>query len=326
MPNETPQEIWHTLTSPIAPKQNGWPVSVLHYTKLSTFKQIAESKSIALFNSLLMNDWQEVSFNLSKVRKLVLDPTHPVGSALMSLDRALGHGFLNRFKLRVGNQSAHDSIDTYLFCCSEQSPDCPDGLLSMWRAYGADGLGAAIEFKLNLVKQAWSAAQPVVFYPVRYEDESDFELTLVNIGRQMSASANNILPLWMRNQETVLDQLYEVFFIASATRKHKGFSEEREWRVIASSRLASSSNGVLSIDVFPAGNSLRLGVRLHLEGYLKIFGSSATMDALIGDVIIGPGAHQVSSAQAVVELLARMGCTDNERRIRLCTIPYRANK
>ena len=69
-------------------------------------------------------------------------------------------------------------IDNYIMCFSEHDVDDHDGRLSMWRAYSANGNGAAIVFDSAKFMQIDGA--PFVLAKVHYATYADREVWMRN--------------------------------------------------------------------------------------------------------------------------------------------------
>ena len=314
--------LWLQLLRDIVPKT--WPDQLLHFTKLATLKEIVRTKSVVLFNALTMTDREEVAGNLLVLRRH-LSSASQLRALLDQLNGLLSSAFAQQFLAHFEKIVANDFFGTYVFCLSEEHTDHPEGRLSMWRAYGGDGAGVAIGFKTALIQSRWDAPAPVLFYKVRYENEGQMLATAGTLLKTFASLSPKIRPIFTSKPDIVFDALYQLLLIVAATRKHPGFSEESEWRVIYASNFGDGSS-MLQPDTFAFGNTVRLGYRLSLSQYLTNFHPPAVMDDLIGNVIVGPCDPQVPVAQAVEKLLADLGCKNPGAKIRLCQTPYRANK
>jgi hypothetical protein len=105
-----------------------------HYTSISVLEKIMKTGEIWLSNPLFMNDLEEVRFGLQQGARLFLQSeavTQVCGTTARynRIKHAFSH-FYNQFDLE-------HAFDTNVFCLSEHEPTNTDGLLSMWRGYGA---------------------------------------------------------------------------------------------------------------------------------------------------------------------------------------------
>ena len=312
--------LWHDVARVLQREPEKWPKTLLHYTSFPTLQKIVESGSIVLFNPLTMNDQQEMRAGV-KTLISALDQDPQLQALFNLIDKTLPI-FGAKFRKHFYQEIARDAYGAYIFCMSAPHDDHPTGLLSMWRAYGADGNGVCLAFNTAPILKKYQQIQlPVVLYPVRYESEA----TLVEKTREIITAVARIAPkiasLWSKRKKDVLSALYQILLIAAATHKHPGFDEEREWRVV---NFASYADTTLSREIFPWGQGIRLGLRFNLAKYAADVGS--TIDQLFNSVILGPSNLQGPASDAVLYLLIKAGISSAGSRIKVCTTPYRPNK
>ena len=106
-------------------------------------------------NPLLMNDYQEVRFGLSEGTRIV---------SVLKEDPAVLHILKETANVEMAMQAFSNALqsfdinhlfDVYVFCLSKYDfQHQPDGKLSMWRGYGANGQGAALVFNTSFLKLA----------------------------------------------------------------------------------------------------------------------------------------------------------------------------
>ncbi|TWB43421.1 DUF2971 domain-containing protein [Nitrospirillum pindoramense] len=199
-----------------------------HYTSLSTMESILRGGEIWFSNPLFMNDFQEVRFGFIEGRNIV-------ESEMLALDKNLDHIgqrvaiFLSAFTHYFKDYEEKHLFNLFIFCLSEFDPEFPDGSLSMWRGYGGNGTGAALVFRTDFIKM--NADSPFLICQVAYgTDESRREKIRSVVEIAKSQVAGNLVPndkLYILAHET-----FHVLRLLSLTSKHRGFMEEREWRVI----------------------------------------------------------------------------------------------
>jgi Protein of unknown function (DUF2971) len=131
---------------------NSRPPHLAHYTSISVLEKIISTNEMWFSNPLLMNDHEEMQFGMREGVRIVQEAS--AGSTFSDLaggvdnfNHLLNHymGFMRVFHTSV-------SKDVYVFCLSEYDfVNQPDGRLSMWRGYGANGTGVALVFNTNFL-------------------------------------------------------------------------------------------------------------------------------------------------------------------------------
>src|SRR5581483_9699209 len=89
-------------------------------------------------------------------------------SALRTLcgSDARAHIVMRAFSHYFTEFNSHHALDVYVFCLSLHHPQNKDGVLSMWRAYGGSGNGAALVFNTSFV--APRPESPLIITKVHY--------------------------------------------------------------------------------------------------------------------------------------------------------------
>ena len=99
-----------------------------------------------------MNDLQEVRFGMLEGLKAFNDfalTPHFLDACGGSKEKV--KEIYTQFNFYFAKFDAEHVLDVYVFCLSEHQPNNQDGVLSMWRGYGANGAGAALVFKTELI-------------------------------------------------------------------------------------------------------------------------------------------------------------------------------
>ena len=120
-----------------------------HYTSVSTLDKIVSMNQVWLSNPLYMNDLEELRFGMNAGADDFCSSQH-LAEVCESSGR---HAFLIRkFDELFSSFDKNHALDTYVMCLSEHTSGNYDGLLSMWRSYGANGSGVAIVFDTAKLK------------------------------------------------------------------------------------------------------------------------------------------------------------------------------
>jgi len=125
------------------------------------------------------------------------------------------------------------SYDTYIACFSEHVQGDSDGRLSMWRAYGSDGGGAAIVFDTSKLTEDENS--PLLIAPVDYRTTAQ-RLEWIDSAIGKAAKAIRELGADASASEQALQEVARNYYVrirrAALLSKHASFEEEREWRVV----------------------------------------------------------------------------------------------
>jgi hypothetical protein len=144
-----------------------------HYTSIQVLEKIVANNELWFSNPLFMNDLEEMRFGIHQGISIFKQLKAEVTKAAGSQERfdAIEGAFLHYY---WEFETTH-ALDIYVFCLSEHRPDDNDGLLSMWRAYGSNGNGAALVFKTNFLTSPKDDS-PLLIGKVRYASGSSAQL------------------------------------------------------------------------------------------------------------------------------------------------------
>src|SRR5258708_1796757 len=114
-----------------------------HYTSLNVLEKIIVSNELWFSNPLFMNDLQEMQFGMLEGRKVFDELVVAPGFLETCGSRDRAEMIYKAFHHSFNDFDINHALDVYVFCFSEHLPTNTDGLLSMWRGYGGNGVGAA---------------------------------------------------------------------------------------------------------------------------------------------------------------------------------------
>ena len=211
--------------------------------------------------------------------------------------------------------------DTYVFCLSEHDANNADGLLSMWRGYGANGGGAAIIFdssKLNYLEES-----PFIVSRVSYaSSESRRAWIKGKIGQVCGAMEHEKLSA--KDMAVVAHVLFERFKLFALLSKHHGFLEEREWRVIYMPD--RDPTGLLSpmLGYAVSNRGIEPKLKFRVAPLPTLFADDLSLEKIIDHILLGPSTSGPLSVHAVRRMLEIAGSTRLANGLRASTTPYRA--
>lgn len=146
------------------------PPLLAHYTSIDVLEEIMKHDEIWLSNPLFMNDLEKVRFGIREGRRLFLEGDLIAKACGKSDNRA--QRLKQAFSHYYDQFEQEHAFDIYVFCLSEHDPKNVDGVLSMWRAYGGQGNGAALVFSTNLLTgenpSGENPSSPLILTKVRY--------------------------------------------------------------------------------------------------------------------------------------------------------------
>jgi hypothetical protein len=197
-----------------------------HYTTIHTAEQIVKCKQLWFSNPLYMNDIEEVALGLVQGEQAIVS-SPAIATALVTPQRR--EIFLRAYGHYSNYYIENHLADTYVLCFSEHDPKDNDGLLSMWRGYGGNGNGVSIV--IDTAKMNALPTSSLILANVKYmttQERLDWLATKVTEFSNILAALN--LP--DDQIHVAASALLNRVKLAALFSKHKGFSEENEWRVV----------------------------------------------------------------------------------------------
>jgi len=288
-----------------------------HYTSIDALEKIMKSGEVWLSNPLFMNDLEEVRFGLQQGARLFLQ-SQAVTDACQTPERAqlVRDAFAHYY-----NQFDQDhAFDTYVFCLSEHDPKNTNGVLSMWRAYGGHGRGAALVFNTDLLT-APNPKSPLLLVKVKYGSQDErIEWLSTKLERWCQKLQNLALPdgkLYIAAHAF----LYIIRLFALKT-KHDGFSEENEWRVIYIPEKDPKiwpDNLQFHYSMGPNGVEPKLRFKVKpLDPNL-----TWTFSDILDQIILGPSLSSLLARRSVERMLDAIGRSEFRQKVSASQIPLR---
>jgi Protein of unknown function (DUF2971) len=291
-----------------------------HYTSIDVLEKIMKHEELWFSNPLNMNDWQEMHFGMSTglevFERYCREPSFVTAAG--SSDRA--ERLRIAFEGHFATFEIEQALDIYVFCLSEHDAANADGRLSMWRAYGGQGNGAALIFKSDFV--ALQPASPLLFARVAYASNDDrIAWIRQKFETCMAIVAAGDIPYDML--DLVAKQMFQLMKLYALTSKHPGFDEEREWRIIY---FPDRDKGRLLLD--------KLGYAVAKKGIepklkLKIAPlpirplGTWTFDSILAQIILGPTQSSALAMKSVCRMLDLNGKSNFKARVSASQIPLR---
>lgn len=322
MDNRTILEFFRPLYDDLRPEEM-FPIKrplLSHYTTIQVFEQILKNNEIWFSNPLFMNDFEEVRFGIAQGHALVIN--NP------KIEKACGNPkratlFQAQFQLCFDRFAEQHVLNTYVFCLCDHKPDDNDGLLSMWRGYGANGNGVAIVFDSAKINP--TEGSPLIFGKVEY---GTTEARREWINKLISTFADILIGVNLSDEQLYLaaHSLFERIKLFALFTKHRGFKEEDEWRIVympdrdAGNKLHQMFG--YAIDSRGIEQKLKFKI-LPVEG---ITVEDLSLTKIVDRIILGPSVSSPLVSAAVLRMLDILKHPDLKPKLVGSQIPFRAIK
>lgn len=294
-----------------------------HYTSLEVAEKLLKGDAegvgeLWFSNPLYMNDYQELRHGVNLGADL-LHESQSIRSACGS-DTAF-QTLLSEFEKLLREFDDKEVIDTFVACFAEHEPDDNDGLLSMWRGYGARGCGVSLVF--NTEKLVEVPTSPLIVGRVEYESDAVREERLTQLLDRIARLLGS-----QPQPETFLRGTAELWLHCIKTfalfTKHLGFKEEREWRVVYLKDRDSAGllKSAMSYLVTDRGVEPKLKVRLTTTP--GVLSESVSVLQSVDRIILGPTISSPLAVRSFKKMLELTGKSALSDRVVASTIPFRA--
>lgn len=288
-----------------------------HYTSISTLEAILKNKEFWFSNPLIMNDLEELRFGINKGRDALMNnPELEAACKTQNRLALLRHEFDNCL---IEYYQDH-VLNTYVFCLSEHDKENDDGLLSMWRGYGANGNGAAIVIDAGKITRQENT--PLILARVCYDSP---EKRRKWISEKITALAKQILEKNIPDNKLHIAAraFFERLKLFALFTKHSGFSEEHEWRAVyLPERDPSKSLGHL-IDYALGPRGIESKLKFKIAPLAGLIDDDISLYKIIHRIILGPTISSPLQRAAVARMLDRYA-PELSNRLVVSTIPFRA--
>jgi Protein of unknown function (DUF2971) len=286
-----------------------------HYTSLSTLESIIRSNEVWLSNPLFMNDMEELRFGLLEAEKAF----HQHEGIRQACDTKQYDALRQAFDQQLSTLANEHALDVYVMCFSEHNISDYDGMLSMWRGYGANGNGAAIVFDTQKVPINMNS--PLLLEKVDYKTTEErlkwIDAKLNQFADLIKNSAIQIPMFYIPIH--LLIQRFQLFALSS---KHNGFDEEREWRMIyikdrdRENKMEKFFHYLIQSDRVEPKLKFKVGQIPGMEMDLKL-------TDVVERIILGPGVSSGMTLATVKRMLTLVGNKELASKVYGSTTPYR---
>lgn len=289
-----------------------------HYTSVATLEKIVSTDQVWLSNPLYMNDLEELRYGMNAGADEFRSSLH-LAEVCQSSEK---HAFLiKKFDDLLANFDSNHVLDTYIMCLCEHTPGRNDGLLSMWRGYGANGNGVAIVFDTAKINP--NESSPFIVGKVKYQRHPE---RLEWIDKKLSEIAQALATTNLTDDDLsfAAHAFIERLKIFALFTKHDGFSEEQEWRIVYMSERDPQGlmKPMFSYAITARGVEPKL--KLEFSKVSQVLGSGISLESLVDLIILGPSISSVLSENSVRRMLRVAGQEDLAILVTASSIPYRS--
>ena len=287
-----------------------------HYTSLASFELIVKSQELWLSHPFYMNDREELRWGIEQGAAGFR--SHAALREACGGNAAYGR-LVEIFDELLFDFVQNHAIDTYVLCLSEHDANDNDGRLSMWRGYGANGAGVGVVLDLTTLNR--DDDSPLILSKVDYRSP---EHRMSWIGEKLDAVACFIASSGKTDGELryAALEMFERLCIAALFSKHRGFDEEREWRVVYLKRrdLQRRFQGMYGYAVGPTGVQPKLKLKLARDS--GVIHDGRGLSDLVDRIILGPTQSGRLATEGVCRMLEELEQPHLVVKVRQSSIPF----
>jgi hypothetical protein len=227
------------------------------------------------------------------------------------------------FNFYVGHMSENTLVDTYVLCLCEHEPHDTDGVLSMWRSYASQGHGIALVFNTRNIPDPPQA--PLRIAKVIYGTPAD---RVARLQASLAAWADitrsaNLADDRLHLAANAAFQFIKAFALVT---KHKGFQEEREWRIIYYPEFDPGKHLVDQLGYFIGPRGAEPKLKFKIAPVPPVQGGapdSLSLALLVEFIVLGPSLSSPIAKSAFSRVLRGTCLQGFEDRVYASTIPLR---
>ena len=297
-----------------------------HYTSLNVFEKILKNEYLLLSNPLFMNDTQELYFGLREARNQLVS----FEKNKVFLQKIGGE---NNFKVILENFDFHyerfngqNPPPTFVFCFSEHDTNHSNGLLSMWRGYGANGQGVALIIDPKSIELS---IPPFDIVKIKYLSDEQRKLKLEKI-------FNNFFDILVKepfdtnNLNDTGNYLFHSTLRFVFEHKNEAFREEREWRIIYYRLMETyRDKEIENLSYLIKNNTIQPKLKLSLNfnepPNIKNKDQYFQINFNLHQILLGPSHASPIALEATKQMLTALKKDHLIDKVVSSTIPYRAN-
>jgi SAM-dependent methyltransferase len=289
-----------------------------HYCSIPVLESISKNNEIWFSNPLFMNDLDELRFGIRQSRERFRQ-NEAIANTFSKAERY--ETFTKLVENAYDGFEQGGAFDIYVLCFCAHERGNSDGLLSMWRGYGANGGGAAIVFdpsKLKFIQES-----PIQLGRVRYGSSDE---RILWIDKLLSRVADALREKELDDEELGLAAYFfvERMLTFALFTKHNGFDEEREWRAVYLRHHDYQNKLVDRLSYFVTPNGVHPKLKLKFQPLPGAVDANVSLENLVESIILGPSLANALSEMAIGRMLEQLGRPYLATRVRSSSTPFRS--
>ena len=289
-----------------------------HYTSVDVFEKIISGNELWFSNPLYMNDWEELQFGMKSGAE-----AFRAHAAIIEACGDVEHHakLIELFDYYFNSFSMNHAIDIYVLCFTEHEEDDNDGLLSMWRGYGAKGSGVALVFDTQNIESV--DGSPLIVDKVYYGTKQE-RLDWINNKLDEIAQVLKSYPKTDQVLNDVAHTWIERLKLFSLFTKHKGFAEEKEWRVVYIRERDQNKALFSMLNYSISDRGVEPKLKLKMETIPGVIGGPVAIEQIVDRVILGPTISTNLASSSIQRLLEVAGKPALVNKVVASSIPFRS--
>jgi hypothetical protein len=293
------------------------PARLAHYTSLATLESILTSRQLWFANPLYMNDLEEMRFGMSE-GAFIFRSSEVLKASCAAPER---HDYLlDQFNQLYSEFEDTHALDVYVLCLSEHNEGDKDGVLSMWRGYGAHGTGAALLLDTSVFPRYEHL--PLIVGKVHYATAQQRREWLTN---KVAALAEQIArhDKSDENLRAAVHLWIERLKLFALFSKHHGFAEEKEWRIFYARQRDQGSQLINHISYAITQRGVEPKLKLPFDTALTGPTQQRAGIEVLAEIILGPSQSSQLAQASIRRMVQLLGHPDLADRVYASSIPFR---
>ena len=298
-------------------KNAPFPKRFVHYTSAEAALNIIKTKRIWMRNTTCMSDYREVQHGFELLNKFFSD--EPKRQAFVAALNACSPNSAED-AIKLFNQWWSDTqFNTYIASVSEHDDEEDlHGRLSMWRAFGNVTARVAMVFNVPWYS-AGALALNLTLNPVAYLNEQEVHAEINAVIKNIRTNCDFLRSV---ERSQIVGSVFNMLVAGVTCVKHRGFHEEREWRVLYAPNREPSP--LMEHSTEAIGGVPQIVYKAPLDINLSQDLADIDMARNFDRLIIGPSPYPWVMYQAFVAALSEIGVPEASSRVVVSDIPIRA--
>lgn len=284
-----------------------------HYTSARVALSIIKNKEIWLNNVQYMNDYSEIKLGNWLLTNFYNNHS---GKELKDVLEDISAGCIKELEFNY-NSILPKLEKTYAFCLTEHSVTEDEfGRLSMWRAYAPNN-GVAIVLNADVFLEDVLNTSAMTI-PMFYFDNGEFHKAVEDFTNRIDQEKDTL-----RKEASFLNYIFNKFLITALSLKHKGFQEEREWRILYNDAFNNFlKKEIVRGEIEYINGVPRLVKKLKFSD-IRFLNKTFHMNDFINRIIIGPSENAELLKEIFIEALNENGVLAADKKVICSNIPVR---